>query len=305
MQGDEPPQWVAAVGAAPFGPPVGLLSSDEEWIAYIIGDQPTPGFELHLLRSDGSSDEVIAMTGIHSDCTPGFAWLKSDATLIYNVGTIGFHAYETATASMRLVVPQESAGYLLGIDEQDQILMAVLEQPGQPHNIVAADTATGAQTILAPMPQSATLFCSKLSPDGNHLLFSMGNSPYGTYLFERATRQSREIDIVPNPVFWAQDGKHVLDTPARWGASLSVLAITEEDAIRVAHTRLQLPGEPATAGAFAVSSTSPDGQWIVGCQTQGTPDQPSDQRAWLYHLPTQTWQQLAHGCVRVVGWPTR
>ncbi|NJK80579.1 MAG: hypothetical protein HC914_12035 [Chloroflexaceae bacterium] len=166
---------------------------------------------------------------------------------------------------------------------------------------MSVDLATGAQTILAPMPQPERerLFCRKLSPDGSQLLFAIGESPYQPYLFDSLTGQSRETDIVPNQAFWGSDSQHILALDDTLPGSLSVHALPAMTVVSTAVLPLLAPG----LENLSIVSTSPDGQWLVACSIDAT-----DQQSWLYHMPTQTWQQLPAGrsdCVNVVGWPTR
>ncbi|NJL06479.1 MAG: hypothetical protein HC911_16560 [Chloroflexaceae bacterium] len=166
---------------------------------------------------------------------------------------------------------------------------------------MSVDLATGAQTILAPMPQPERerLFCRKVSPDGSQLLFAIGESPYQPYLFDRLTGQSRETDIVPNQAFWGSDSQHVLtvsDDPAR---TIMVHAVPDMPVV----ARAVLPPARDDGVPSGVRGVSPDGQWLVGCLITD-----AEHQSWLYHLPSQTWQQLPAGlsdCVNVVGWPTR
>ncbi|MFP4436825.1 MAG: hypothetical protein ACLFVO_06215 [Chloroflexaceae bacterium] len=296
LQEDAPPQRIAEVAWTPLGTPVGNLSPDEQWVAYIIGDQPTPGFELHLLRVNGSSDQVISVIGIHSDCAPAFAWLQADSTLIYIAGTIGVRAYDPMTTNERVAIPYERAGSLVGIDHKDRVIMAVLRQPHLPRDIVAVDPTTGAQEVLAPLPRPAmdTLFCRKVSPDGSQLLFAMGESPYQSYLFDSTTRQTREIDVVPNHTFWASDSQHILTS----GAAVTDITVRALPDMTTVSTAVLPPAAPGLENP-AVLGTSPDGQWLVGCYIGAT-----EQQSWLYHFPTQRWQMLAAGdeCINVVGW---
>jgi hypothetical protein len=302
LQEEASPQRIADVAWSPLGTPVGRLSPDEQWIAYIIGDQPTPGFELHLLRTDGSSDEVIAMIGIHSDCAPEFSWVGNEAHLVYRVGGGRFfRSYLPATNSERDVLDLPDGAYLLGGDRNERILLAVERGGNQSQNIVSVDLTTGAQTIIAAMPQPERkrLFCRKVSPNGSHLLFATGESPYQPYLFDSLTGQSRETDIVPNHAFWAQDSQHVLTVGNGTADTISVRAVPDMPVV----ARAVLPPVGNYGVPSGMRGVSPDGQWLLGCLITD-----AEHQSWLYHLPSQTWQQLTAGdadCVNVIGWPTR
>jgi Tol biopolymer transport system component len=275
------------------------LSPDEQWIAYSTSEGDWP-YELQVARIDGTNDQVISTLSNHNDCFPIFAWLRAGPTLIYSTGTIGVRAYNAATASERLAIPFDRAGSLFGIDAQDQIIMAVRRQPSQPRDIAAVDPSTGTQTVLAPMPQPAeqSLFCRKLSPDGRYIIFGMGQTPYQPYLFDTTTRQIREIEIVPDHVFWAMDSQHILTMDQVAPGGMTMRAVPDMNTVATA----VLPSTGPALSELVVKSTSPDGNWLVGC-----PITSADQPSWLYHLPTQTWRQLSSGgtCVRVVGWITQ
>jgi hypothetical protein len=301
LDGSGTAQPISTAPWTPLGTPIGALSPDEQWVAYIIGDQPTPGFELHLLRSDGSSDQVIAMIGIHSDCAPEFAWVGNEAHLVYRVGGGRFfRSYLPATNSERDVLDLPDGAYLLGGDRNERILLAVEREANQSQNIVSVDLATGAQTILAPMPQPERerLFCRKVSPDGSQLLFAIGEFPYQPYLFDSLTGQSRETDIVPNHAFWAQDSQHVLTVGDGTADTISVRAVPDMPVV----ARAVLPPVGNDGVPSGVRGVSPDGQWLVGCFGNSY-----NQQSWLYHMPTQTWQQLSSSgpCIQVIGWNTQ
>lgn len=296
LDSTEPPQLVGDSPLLASTVVDAALSTDEQWIAYStpLGDWPN---ELRIARVDGTDERVIDTLTSHTDCFPIFAWLQGSPTLIYNAGTMGFWAYDTTTGSNRLVIPYEQAGGLVGRDSQDRIVMAVRHQPQQARDLVAADPLTGEQEVLGQLPQptTETLFCRKLSPDGRYLLFGMGQSAYQPYLFDRMTGQSEEIGIVPDQAFWAQDSQHVLtvsDDPAH---TIRVYALPDMSVV----ARAVLPPVGNDGVPSGVRGVSPDGQWLVGCFGNSY-----NQQSWLYHTPTQTWQQLSNSgpCIQVIGW---
>jgi hypothetical protein len=292
---NEQPQRIAEIKRSPFGTPRGELSPDEQWVAYIIGDQPTPGFELHLLRTDGSSDQAVFIIGPHDECFPQFVWLSESSTLIYRVGSGGFRYHHPQTATEQEFARFDGAK-ILGAGNQDQLFVSVTRIPEQSRDIVAIDPTTGAQTVLTSMSRSARdpLFCRRVSPDGSQMLFSTGQSPYQTYLFDRTTYQIHETEIVPDRAFWAMDSRHVLTIDSR----MTMWSLP--DMSEVATAPLSPPA--SGLGAWSLKGTSPDGQWLVGCFVNR-----ADQQSWLYHLPTQSWQLLvaSNNCVTVAGWTTQ
>jgi hypothetical protein len=293
------PQRVSEAAWSPLGTPIGELSPNRQWVAYIIGDQPTPGFELHLLRTDGSSDRVVFLIGPHNDCFPQFVWVPGTSTLVYRVGSGGFRHHDPETATEHEFARFDGAK-ILGIDSQDRVLVSVLRGYDQPRDIVAIDPLTGMQEVLAAMPRTAeqSFFCRKWSPNGHYLLFGMGEASYQPYLFNTVTGQTQETDIVPNQAFWAQDSQHILTFGDGPMGTVSVRTMPEMPVV----ARAVLPPAGPGLDRPGIRSTSPDGQWLVGCFGNGSP-----QQSWLYHMPTQTWRQLSSGstCINVVGWMTQ
>jgi hypothetical protein len=296
LDGSGQPEKVADGLQGDFDVSAARLSADEQWIAYTTPMSDWSN-ELRVMRVDGSDNQMLIQTGNVSDCRPEFAWSHTGATLMYrHHGGVIIRSYDAPTGLTR-EVPGPGSSIFLGLDNQGRALMTPYPDDDQPRTIVAVDLGTQEHTTLGTMPSAERLYCRKLSPDGNHLLFNLHRT---TYHFDGATRQFMPLDVVAlHHALWSS-GSNALLTFSR-DAEVAVVPLTntaETAGITAVSIELKPPsGPPWISGTL---NTSPDGQWLVGCFGYAT-----NQQAWLYHLPTQTWQQLSHGCVRVVGWPTR
>jgi Tol biopolymer transport system component len=283
-----------------FPAPGARLSADEQWIAYAapISDWP---LNLHVMRVDGSNNQILTQTGNPSDCTPKFAWSHTGATLVYGgQGGLIIRSYDAATGVTREVSGPESSIFL-GLDAQGRALMTPYPDDDQARNIVAVNLATEEHTMLGAMPSPERLYCRKLSPDGNQLLFNLHRT---TYRFDVATRAFTPLDVVVVTSFWSNDASTLLTFSGDADNRVSVVPITGTTDT-AGRTTISHVLEPTASppGLFGVVSTSPDGRWLVGCHVSDDPDIHS----YLYDVETDTWHLLAEGsqCVNVVGWTTQ
>lgn len=295
LDGSEQPTKVADWKNGVFEISGPRLSADKQWIAYgaPVGDWP---YNLHVVRVDGSDDRIVTQVGIHNPCYPEFAWSEIESKLAYRIDTGVLRVYNPHTRDNRRLVTFTKAKFV-GWDAQNRVLMAVKHNNGQPRNIVAVDSNTGEYITLATLPSAERLFCRRISPKGNHLLFTLHRT---SYHLDLTTRQFTLVDTPALRTLWSNDEHAFLTFTGKADNVVSVVPLLQNAEVPNAKTVLNPPTKP---GIFGVLSISPDGQWLVGCHVLSYPDIHS----YLYHLESGTWHLLAEGsrCIDVVGWTTR
>jgi Tol biopolymer transport system component len=202
----------------------------------------------------------------------------------------------TSDTAPTQVVSFTTSSKFVGWQDDENLFMLVLAEYKQPLQLEQIVIATGERRVVTSLPNNETVYCARPSPDGRYILFGMETE---TYLFDVTARTFTPIDVAARRAIWAYDAEALLTFSLNTEVAIVPLTNTAETAgITAVSIELKPPsGPPWISGTL---NTSPDGQWLVGCFGYAT-----NQQAWLYHLPTQTWQQLAHGCIEVVGWPTR
>lgn len=282
----------------------GHLSANEQWIAYLEGgDRP---FTLHLMDVNGENDRVLSTSiGSHSPgCSPRYVWSSAGSRLAFREpyssgaesGTDLF-VYDPATDAEPMRVARfATSSKFVGWQDDDYLLILVLAEYKQPLQLEQVAIATGERRIVASLPTNQTVYCARPSPDGQYILFGMETE---TYLFDVAAQTFTSIEVAARRAIWAYDGQVILEF-AGDDSHLTRLVPRDTAGITIAESFAPPDG---TSRLFGILSASPDGRYIVGCDTA---DEGRHDRSLLYDTQQQEWETLAEGshCIEVIGWTT-
>ncbi|NJL05539.1 MAG: hypothetical protein HC911_11690, partial [Chloroflexaceae bacterium] len=270
----------------------GHLSADAQWIAYLSGiDKP---LTLHVMDVNGENDRVLSTTiGSHDPgCTPGYVWSYTGTQLAFRepnpLGTLGtqLSVYDpTHDTAPTQVVSYTTSSKFIGWQDNDHLLILVLAEYKQPLHLEQVAVATGERQVLTTLPRYERVYCARQSPDGRYILFGMETV---TYLFDVAARTFTPIDVAARGAIWAHDAQALLEFAGDYSQIIRFVPLNAE------HTEVDERFAPPDGAdrLFGILSASPDGRYIVGCDT---PDEGRTDRSLLYDTQQQQWETLAEG----------
>lgn len=290
------PTWESAFSAH--------LSADEQWTAYLEGrDRP---LTLHVMDVNGGNDQILSTTiGSHSPgCSPGYVWSYTGTRLAFREpnpagtepGTRLFVYDPTSDAAPTQVVSFTTSSKFVGWQDDENLFMLVLAEYKQPLQLEQIVIATGERRVVTSLPNNETVYCTRPSPDGRYILFGMETE---TYLFDVTARTFTPIDVAARRAIWAYDAEALLEFDGDYSQITRFVPLTAEN---TGSAELFAPPDDAPR-LFGILSASPDGRYIVGCDTA---NEGRTNRSLLYDTQQQQWETLVEGgrCIEVIGWTT-
>lgn len=269
---------------------------------------------LALWRPDGSREQLAYPVRIENlpSCEQAFLWAPQTQRLVYRTFRFDqpnndqIFVYDaTRTDRSQLLLDQPGKVQILGWTTPNQLILAIYDQVPEQHppvqrtSIQALETSTKTLTPLGQLPLGQ-VFCPRLSPNGQRLLFSM-DSGRQTYLLDLPTQRLVPVYAPDDALFWAPDGQSILVNSTLPGRRMRLL-----DA-RNGETRHWLNIAPPLPDSheFLVHAASPDGHALVGCAwNRNSGPYGGDTSTWLYNVSEDRWSRLAGGrwCAAVSGW---
>lgn len=295
------PQQAMMVGSERLTPVPGDVSPDGNWIAYLEGrDVP---FTLRVSRIDGSDSRIVSpQIGLHdsTSCVHKFAWSPTGNTLAFiqhweegdEFGKAVF-VFDPRTDATAREVSRFPGGMLVGWDNANRFLVLVATAYQQPLDLVAFDVDTGNREVLLQMPTNETAFCTRMAPNHERVLMQLGTQDY---LYDVNANQLTAVDISSLTSVWSSDGTSVLEFSG--DAARATRLVSLDGSLPVTTVNLASPDAPDRL--FGILSASPDGRYIVICESANE----RTHRSLLYTVNTQQWQTIDEGfaCLTVAGW---
>jgi len=295
-------QQVMAVGSDSFTTVPGNLSPDSFWLAYMVGrDAP---FTLRVARVDGSDNRMVSQQiGLHDGtCIHTFAWSATGDQLAFvepweeadEFGQALF-VYHPHMADTPREVVRLAGARLVGWDHENRLLVLVATAYQHPLELVAFDMDTGTSEVLIQMPTNETAFCTRMSPNRERVLIQLGDHDY---LYDATTQQLTAVDVTTLTALWSSDSTAVLEFSGDEDRATRVVPF---DGLHL-ETAVDLAPTNEPGHLFGILSASPDGRYLVVCDTADG----QIHRSLLYTIDTQQWQPITQGsaCIAVAGWLT-
>jgi hypothetical protein len=278
-------------GENPF---LGQISPRYDWLVYRT-DRPNEKVALHIARLDGSDDHMVS-EGLLAPAADlyEFAW-SSDGRLALNKyrdpkqGGNEFYVYNVDDNLMSRKVFEGERLQLIGWQDVTHIL--ALSYKDTIH-IELINVDTGSSEPLIDLPVQKFVNSIILSPDKEKLFLNIDSN---AYLFDMSSRQLTVITVSDQHPVWSVDSNSLLGFTNQSAGGIQLTSIQKNTTVT-----LDLIPSPPSPTSFNIESASPDGKYLVICESQPA----LKSRTLLYDIASDRLQALVEGqyCVNIFGW---